>query len=429
MRIWLRAWAVGMFGLPVEEGVGVVFALCADAGGCFATQAGKVGGDVGSVGRAVRRALSAAERLVGGVGFEQVAVGGDGRQLALQAGGARVGRGAADTDVAALCKDAPELCIRAGEAVDDEARVAAALQVMQHCIKRFACVQHQRQVVATGDVDLRGEGGALRGAVAPQEIEAAFADGDGCVVLDLAFQRVQVVVLVFALVERMQAVAGVNAGQRGATGDVRPMRARGRGNDDAVDASGGGFGSNCRRVGEPVEVAMAVGVGEGHGFLRNAKNATVAAFFLVGVRLLLQCADALACQGVGVFGAAHRAQGFDEAAECCLGAVAVRLCLEVGAEVAARHVVVALGVVGVAKPVLGLRGFRAAHAAVQVLFEGADGAVDVAGAVLGKALFETATAFAAALCGGRGFATARGDDGRDAARHARALADFFEAGL
>jgi len=65
----------------------------------------------------------------------------------------------------------------------------------------------------------------------------------------------------------------------------------------------------------------------------------------------------------------------------------------------------------------------------KVLFEGADGAVDVAGAVLGKAFFETATAFAAALCGRRGFATARGDDGRDAARHARAFADFFEAGL
>ena len=76
----------------------------------------------------------------------------------------------------------------------------------------------------------------------------------------------QVVIAVLVLVKRVQTVAGVNARQRGATGDVRPMRARSRGDDDARDASGGGLGGNCRRVVEPVEVAMAVGVGKGHGF-------------------------------------------------------------------------------------------------------------------------------------------------------------------
>ena len=126
---------------PVKEGVGVGFALRADDGERLAAQAGEVGGDVGGVSGAVRRALFAAERLVGRVGFEQVALGGDGHQLALQAGGARVGRGAADADVAALREDARQLCVRAGEAVDDKARVAAAFQEVQHGVKRFARVQ------------------------------------------------------------------------------------------------------------------------------------------------------------------------------------------------------------------------------------------------------------------------------------------------
>ena len=113
---------------------------------------------------------------------------------------------------------------------------------------------------------MRGKGGALCGAVAVQEVEATFADGNGWLVLDLAFERVQVVVLVFVLVERVQAVAGIDAGQGGAAGDVHPVRARGRGDDDAGDACGLGFGGDDRRVVEPVEVAMAVGVAEGHGF-------------------------------------------------------------------------------------------------------------------------------------------------------------------
>ena len=104
------------------------------------------------------------------------------------------------------------------------------------------------------------------GAVAVLEIEAAFTNGHARLRPDLVFQRVQVVVLVLVLVERVQAVAGVNAGQGGATGDVRPMRARGRGDDDAGDACGLGFGGDGCRVVEPVKVAMAVGVAEGHGF-------------------------------------------------------------------------------------------------------------------------------------------------------------------
>ena len=41
---------------------------------------------------------------------------------------------------------------------------------------------------------------------------------------------------------------------------------------------------------------------------------------------------------------------------------------------------------------------------------------------------QTLTLIAFALLAS-GVATARGDDSRDAARHARAFADFFEAGL
>ena len=134
---------------------------------------------------------------------------------------------------------------------------------MQHGIKRFARVQEQRQMVAVGDVDLRGKGGALRGAVAAEEVEAAFTDGDGRVVVDLRFQCVQVVVAVFVLIERVQAVSGIYAGQGGAR-HVRPARAGGGSDDDTANARRLRFLHGGSGIGKPVEVAVAVGEG-GHG--------------------------------------------------------------------------------------------------------------------------------------------------------------------
>ena len=119
-------------------------------------------------------------------------------------------------------------------------------------------------MVAAGDVDLRSKGGTLRGAVAAEEIEAAFADGEGRVVVDLRFQRVQVVVAVFVLIERVQTVGGVHAGQGGGARHVRPACAGGRGDDDADNARRLRFLHGGSGIGKPVEVAVAVGE-DGHG--------------------------------------------------------------------------------------------------------------------------------------------------------------------
>src|SRR6185437_15033552 len=132
--------------------------------------------------RFVARALVARTRLVGCIGFQQQAFGGQGGDQLAQTPRAFVGYRAADADVET---ELPQLLCLFGaprEAVDHATqRLVESAQLQNHGLERVACVQHQWQIETAGDFELSAQEACLSFAVEGGQhvIKAALADRRG----------------------------------------------------------------------------------------------------------------------------------------------------------------------------------------------------------------------------------------------------------